>query len=126
MPLRKLDGLVWHSGLSNFPALGSSCPTGGRRKCSGHLLRSCLSGQNPQQVLTIPGGSASTVVPMVHTTPPNEDKVDTSSAEVPTAQALAARPGSKALDDNLTDNDLDLLNFDAAEYKIVCWMSSQL
>jgi hypothetical protein len=52
--------------------------------------------------------------------------VDTSSAEAPTAQALAGRPGSKASDDNLANNYPDLLNFDVAESKIVCWMSSQL
>jgi hypothetical protein len=45
---------------------------------------------------------------MVHTTPPKEDKVDTSSAEAPTAQTLVARPGSKAPDDNLADEDPNL------------------
>jgi hypothetical protein len=43
---------------------------------------------------------------MVHTTPPKEDKVDTSSVEAPIAQALQARLGSKASDDSLADNDL--------------------
>jgi hypothetical protein len=66
------------------------------------------------------------MAPMVRTTPPKEDKVDTSSAEVPMAQALAARLGSKASDDNLADNDPDLLNFTAADSEIVCRMSSQL
>jgi hypothetical protein len=56
---------------------------------------------------------------MVLTTPPKEDKVDTSSAGVPTSQALVARPGSKALDDNLIDDDPNLLNFDMAEFEIV-------
>jgi hypothetical protein len=51
---------------------------------------------------------------MVRTTPPKEDKVDTSSAEAPTAQALVTRPGSKVSDDNLVDDDRDLLNFDVA------------
>jgi hypothetical protein len=31
---------------------------------------------------------------MARTTPPKEEKVDTSSAEAPTAQPLVARPGS--------------------------------
>jgi hypothetical protein len=39
---------------------------------------------------TTPGGSASVVAPMDRTTPPKEDKVGTSSAEAPTAQALVA------------------------------------
>jgi hypothetical protein len=86
----KLDGPVCHCGLSNFPILRPSCPTGGRRVCNGRLLHSSLCGQNPQQVLAIPGGSASAVVPMVRTTPPKEDKVDTSLAEAQTAQTLVA------------------------------------
>jgi hypothetical protein len=52
---------------------------------------------------------------MVHTTPPKADKVDTSSAKVLTAQALVARSGSKAPDDNLADDNLDLLNFTTVE-----------
>jgi hypothetical protein len=83
-------GLVWHFRLSGFPILRSSCPTGGRHIRNGHLLRSSLYGQNPQQVLTIPSGSASAVTPMVCTTLPKEDKVDTSSAKAPMAQALVA------------------------------------
>jgi hypothetical protein len=71
-------------------------------------------------VLTIPGGSASMVVPMVCTTLPKEDKVDTTSVEVPTAQALVAHLGSKVSDDNLVDNDPNLLNFTTAESEIVC------
>jgi hypothetical protein len=66
------------------------------------------------------------MVSMVRTTPPKEDKVDTSLAEVPTTQALEVRPGSKAPDDNLADNDPDLLNFYAAESEIACQMSSRL
>jgi hypothetical protein len=64
------------------------------------------------------------VVPMVHTTPPKEDKVDTSLTEAATAQAFVARSGSKALDDNPADNDPDILNFDAVESEIICQMSS--
>jgi hypothetical protein len=90
LPLGKLDGLVWHSGLSDFPALKLLCPTDGRRIRSGHLLRSSLQGQNLEQVLTIPGESAPVVAPMDRTTPAKEDKVDTSSTEVPMAQALVA------------------------------------
>jgi hypothetical protein len=41
-------------------------------------------------------------------------------------QALLARPGSKPPDDNPTDNDLDILNFDTVESKIICRMSSRL
>jgi hypothetical protein len=63
---------------------------------------------------------------MVCTTPPKEDKADTSLAEVPTTQALVARLGSKALDDNLADDDPDILNFIVAESEIVCRMSSRL
>jgi hypothetical protein len=44
---------------------------------------SILHGQNPEQVLTISGGSASVVAPMDRTTPPKEDKVGTSSVEAP-------------------------------------------
>jgi hypothetical protein len=36
------------------------------------------------------------------------------------AKALVARSGSKVLDDNLVDDDLDLLIFYATESKIVC------
>jgi hypothetical protein len=63
---------------------------------------------------------------MVRTTPPKVDKVDTSSMEVPTAQALVARPGSKAPNDNIADDDPDLLNFTMVEFEIICRMSSQL
>jgi hypothetical protein len=66
------------------------------------------------------------VAPTVRTTPPKEDKVDTSLAKAPMVQALVARPGSKALDDSIVDNDLDILNFVAVEYKIACRTSSQL
>jgi hypothetical protein len=41
-------------------------------------------------------------------------------------QALVARPRSKALDDNLGDDDPDLLNFTVVDSKIICLMSSQL
>jgi hypothetical protein len=61
---------------------------------------------------------------MVRITPPKEDKVDTSSAKAPTAQALEAQLVSKTLNDNLVDVDPNLLNFDAAESEIVCWTSS--
>jgi hypothetical protein len=57
---------------------------------------------------------------MVRTTPPREDKVGTSSVEAPTAQALVARSGSKASDDNLADDDPELLNFHVTESEIVC------
>jgi hypothetical protein len=52
--------------------------------------------------------------------------VDTPSAEVLMTQTLVARPESKALDDNLVDNDPDLLNFDAVEPEIICRTSSRL
>jgi hypothetical protein len=39
------------------------------------------------------------------------DKIDTSSAEAPTAQALATRSGSKAPNDAPIYDDSDLLNF---------------
>jgi hypothetical protein len=57
---------------------------------SGHLLCSSLHGQNPEHVLTILGGSALVVAPMGRTTPSKEDKVDTSSTDVPMAHALVA------------------------------------
>jgi hypothetical protein len=63
-------------------------------------------------------------VPTICTTPPKVDKVDTSSLEAPTVQALEARLGSKAADDNPTDDDPDLQNFYAVESWIACWMSS--
>jgi hypothetical protein len=81
LPPAKLDGLVWHSGLSDFPALKLLCPADGRCVRSSHLLHSSLYCQNPKQVLTIPGGSASIVAPMDRTTPCKEDKVGTSSVE---------------------------------------------
>jgi hypothetical protein len=77
-------------------------------------------------VATVPGGSASVAVPMVRTTPPKEDKVDTSSAEAPIAQTLVAQLGSKAPDDNLVDDDPDLLKFDVVESETICWMNSWL
>jgi hypothetical protein len=57
---------------------------------------------------------------MVHTTPPKEDNVSTSSAEAHMAQALVACPGSKTPNDNLADDDPDLLNFNAAMSEIIC------
>jgi hypothetical protein len=66
------------------------------------------------------------VAPLVHTTPPKEDKVDTSSVEVPTVQALAVRLGSKAPNDNLVDDNFDLLNLDVVESETVYRMSSRL
>jgi hypothetical protein len=76
--------------------------------------------------MAIPGGSALAVMSMVHTTPHKENKVDTSSMETPTVQALVAQPGSKASDDNLINDDPGLLNFNAAESEIVCRVSSRL
>jgi hypothetical protein len=63
------------------------------------------------------------VEPTVHTTQP---KVGTTSTEVPTAQALVARLGSKVLDGNLADDDPGLLNFAVVEFEIVCRTSSWL
>jgi hypothetical protein len=63
---------------------------------------------------------------MIRTTLPKVDKVGTSSAEIPTAQALVAQPRSKVPDDNLADNDPSLLNFATAVSQIICWMSSRL
>jgi hypothetical protein len=60
---------------------------------------------------------------MVHTTLPKVDKAGISSVEVPMAQALVARLGSKAPDDNLADDDLDLLNFVMVKFEIIYWMS---
>jgi hypothetical protein len=114
LPLEKLNCLVWHSGLSSFPNLEPSYPVGGRHFRNSCLLCNRLRGQNPQQVLTIPGGSTLMVESMDRTTPPKVDKVDTSSAEASTAQALVAQSRSKALDDAHVDDDLDLLNVVAA------------
>jgi hypothetical protein len=80
----ELDGLVQHSRLSSFPVLEPSCPAGGRCSHNSHLLCSILRGQNPQQVLTISGGSALAVESTDHTTLPKVDKADTSLAEAPT------------------------------------------
>jgi hypothetical protein len=52
---------------------------------------------------------------MVCTTLPKVDKAGMSSAEVPMAQALVARPGSKASNDDLFDDDPGLLNFTVVE-----------
>jgi hypothetical protein len=122
----KTDGPVRHSGLSSFPFLRSSCPTGDRHSRDDHLLRGSLHGQNPKKVLTILNGSAPVAEPMVHTTPPKEDKVDTSLAETPMAQTSLAQQGSKAPDDNLGDDDPELLNFTVVESEIICQMGSRL
>jgi hypothetical protein len=95
LPPRKLDGPVWHAGLSGFPTPKLLCPTDGRCVCSSHLLHSSLHGQNPEQVLTIPGGSASVVAPMDRSIPSKEEEVGTSSMEAPTALTLVARPESE-------------------------------
>jgi hypothetical protein len=60
---------------------------------------------------------------MDHTTSPKVDKEDTSSAEVPTTQALVARSGSKASNDAPVDNDSNLLNFVMAVSWMGHWMS---
>jgi hypothetical protein len=70
-----------------------------------------LRDQNLQLILTILGESALAVEHMVHTTPPKVEKMDTTSAEAPTAQALVARSGSKVPDDAPIDDDSELLNF---------------
>jgi hypothetical protein len=44
----KPDGTVWHSGLSDFPALGLPYPVGGRRVRNDHLLRKSLRSQKLQ------------------------------------------------------------------------------
>jgi hypothetical protein len=126
LPLGKLDGPVWHSGLSGFPALKLLCPANGRRVRNGHLLCSSLHSQNPTHVLTILGGSASTVAPIDRTTLPKDDKVDISSMEVPTARALVTRPESKRPDDNVVDDDPNLLNFAAVGFEVACRTSSRL
>jgi hypothetical protein len=66
-------------------------------------------------------GRASVAEPMVHTTLPKVDKVGTSSAEVPMAQALVSRLGSKALND-----DPGLLNFTTVESETICRMRFRL
>jgi hypothetical protein len=63
---------------------------------------------------------------MVCITLPKVDKIGTPLGEVPTAQALVARLGSKASDDDLVDDDPDLLNFTTVESKIICQMSSRM
>jgi hypothetical protein len=63
---------------------------------------------------------------MVRTTPPKEDKVDTSLVEAPMAQVLVAQLGSNAPNNNLADDDPNLLNFVMAESEIICETSSQL
>jgi hypothetical protein len=63
---------------------------------------------------------------MDRTSPPKEDKVGTSSAEAPMAQALVARPKSEAPDDNLGGDAPDLLNAAVVVSGIACRMSSRL
>jgi hypothetical protein len=77
------DGPVCHSGMSDFPNLEHSCLAGGRCSHNGHLLCSSLRGQNPQQVLTMSGGSALAAESTDCTTLPKVDKADTSPAEGP-------------------------------------------
>jgi hypothetical protein len=103
-----------------------SSPAGGEHVRNGRLLCKILHSQNLQLVLTIPGGRASVVEPMVHTTLPKVDKAGTSLVEVPMAQALVAQPRSKASDSNLANDDPSLLNFIAAESETVCQTSSRL
>jgi hypothetical protein len=52
--------------------------------------------------------------------------VGTSSVEAPMAQALVARPGSKVPNDTLADDNPKLLKLGAAEFEIICRMSSRL
>jgi hypothetical protein len=111
LPLGKLDDLIWHFRLSHFLVLKPSCPVGGRHSHNGHLLCSSLRGRNSQKILTILSVSASMAESINHTTPSKVYKANTSSAEVPTAQALVARSGSKASNDAPIDDDLDLLYF---------------
>jgi hypothetical protein len=134
LPTGKLDDPVWHFGLSDFPTLKLLCPADGRCVHSSHLLCSSLHGQNPEQVLTIPGGSASVVAPMDRTTPPKEDKVGTSSMKAPMALALVSRPESEAPDDNLGGDAPDLLNAAVVGSEIagrtsswlqMCWPNSE-
>jgi hypothetical protein len=66
------------------------------------------------------------VAPMDHTTPPKEDKVETSSAEAPTAQALVARSKSEAPDDNLGGDAPVLLNVAVVGSKITCCRCASL
>jgi hypothetical protein len=66
------------------------------------------------------------VAPMDRTTLPKEDKVDTSSAEVPMAQTLVARLESKVSDDTPTDDYPELLNISATESEIICQKTSRL
>jgi hypothetical protein len=57
---------------------------------------------------------------MKRTTPPKVDKEDTSSVELPMAQALVVQSENKALDDAPIDDDPDLLNFVAVVSSIGC------
>jgi hypothetical protein len=66
------------------------------------------------------------VAPMDRTTPPKEDKVGTSSAEAPTAQALVARLKSEASDDNLGGDTPVLLNVVVVGYEITCCRCASL
>jgi hypothetical protein len=69
--------MVWFA-ILDCPVFLPCGPAGGRCIHNGHFLRSSPRSQNPQQVLTIPDGSALAAVPMVRTTLHKEDKVDTS------------------------------------------------
>jgi hypothetical protein len=126
LPPGKPDGPVWHSGLSVFPAPKLLCSADIQCVRSSHLLRSSLHGQNPEHVLTILSGSALVVAPMDRTTPPKENKVGTSSAEAPTAQALVARQKSGAPDDNLSGDAPNLMNAAVVGFETTCRTSSQL
>jgi hypothetical protein len=45
---KKMDGPVWHSGLSIFPDPRPFCLASGQHVHNGHLLRSSLRGQHPE------------------------------------------------------------------------------
>jgi hypothetical protein len=77
----KPDDPVWYSGLSDFPAWSAV----GQHLRNNRLLCGNLHGQNLKLVLTILGETTSAAEPMVCSTPPMVDKVDTSSTEAPTA-----------------------------------------
>jgi hypothetical protein len=126
LPPGKPDGPLWHSGLSDFLPRSSSALLMAdvsvvAISCVVASMAKTLSKFRPSLVEVHQWWHPWPVPPRA-----KEDKVDTSSVEVPTAPALVARSKSKAPDDNLGDDNPDLLNFAAVGSEIDCQMSSRL
>jgi hypothetical protein len=122
----KPDGPIWHSWLSSFSVLGLPCPTGGRCVRNGHLLRKSLHSQNLQQVRPSPVEGHRRWSPWSIPPCSRWTRWVHHHTEVPMAQAFVAQPRSKALDDDLVDDDPGLLNFATTESETIYRTSPRL